>query len=155
MQHLFRHYQTTFWRQERRMIAFEDLQAIHGWTAVDRNPSLLISARPYINKAGPLLIQNICFPAEDNLVHHVQLYAREKLPLPTYHHFMRVFYFGRLEDQNLGLDRHLDPFMMDKSQTYCCDSIGNPPTAVPRTRQIAVPLYSGSHRAATRKWDHA
>lgn len=76
------------------MSSLENTLEAHGWTAVDRDPKVLFSERAYHNEPHPLSIDEIHFPSEDNLVVKLQDYAREKLSLPTYHHSMRVFYFG-------------------------------------------------------------
>lgn len=76
------------------MAALDSALAIHGWTAVYRDPKVLLSGKTCINEPSSLLASDIYFPAEDDLVVKVQAYAKEKLPLPTYHHSMRVFYFG-------------------------------------------------------------
>lgn len=72
----------------------EDI-ALHGWTAVARDPQALLSGRSYINSPGPLLARDISFPSDDDLVVRVQEYAKDKLAPQTYNHSMRVFYFGK------------------------------------------------------------
>lgn len=76
------------------MAAFNDLLAIHGWTAVPRNPSVVLSEKPYIHPPKPLAVKDIAFPVKDAIVAKVQQYAQEKLPPQTYNHSMRVFYFA-------------------------------------------------------------
>lgn len=58
-----------------------DNLAIHGWAAVSRDSKSLLSNRPYFNKPGPLLVKNIPFPSDDDLVVKVQQYARDNLTL--------------------------------------------------------------------------
>lgn len=76
------------------MSSVEDSLASHGWTAVSRNPNVLLAGKAYINEPSPLLVKDIDFPSDDGLVAKIQNYARGKLSLPTYHHSMRVFFFG-------------------------------------------------------------
>lgn len=76
------------------MASLQESVAIHGWTAVYRDPKALLLGKTYINEPISLSANDIYFPSDDGLVLKVQQYAKEKLPLPTYHHSMRVFYFG-------------------------------------------------------------
>lgn len=71
-----------------------DSLALRGWTAVVRDPKVLLSGDSYINKPSPLLVKDIPFPSDDDLVAKVQEYAKAKLTPQTYNHSMRVFYFG-------------------------------------------------------------
>lgn len=68
--------------------------ALHGWTAVPRDTEALLSRRPYIHKPSALLVKDIYFPSDDGLVATIQGYAKAKLSPPTFHHSMRVYYFG-------------------------------------------------------------
>lgn len=67
--------------------------AIHGWTPVVRDHQALLSGKPYINRPSALLVKDIQFPSDD-VVAKVREHAKEKLPVPTFNHSMRVFYFG-------------------------------------------------------------
>ena len=44
--------------------------------------------------SGSILVKDIPFPADDPLVVRIQAYAKEKLPLQTYNHSTRVYYWG-------------------------------------------------------------
>lgn len=76
------------------MATERDLLSIHGWTAVPRDPNVILAGRPYIHSPSPLLVKDIAFPSEDAIVAKAQQYAQEKLPPQTFNHSMRVFYFG-------------------------------------------------------------
>jgi len=71
-----------------------DPVAVHGWTAVPRDPNAILGGKEYIHKPQPLLVKDIKFPSDDPLVVKAQEYAREKLAPQTYNHSMRVYYFG-------------------------------------------------------------
>lgn len=77
-----------------------ELQATHGWTSVVRDPTLLLSGKPYIHKPEPLLVEDIAFPTDDALVAQVQDYAKDRLSPQTYSHSMRVYYFGTTAPSN-------------------------------------------------------
>lgn len=66
----------------------------NGWTSVPLDPSKLFNGEPYKNVPGPLLVADIKFPSDDPIVTKVQSYAKDKLPIETFNHSMRVFYFG-------------------------------------------------------------
>ncbi|KAJ4387077.1 hypothetical protein N0V93_007664 [Gnomoniopsis smithogilvyi] len=66
----------------------------YGWTAVQRDPNVLLAGKSYIHKPIPLLVKDIKFPSDDSLVAKIQEYAKAKLALPTFHHSMRVFYYA-------------------------------------------------------------
>lgn len=68
--------------------------ALYGWTAVPRDPKTLLSGNPYIHKPSALSVKDIYFPSDDGLVATIQEYAKAKLSPPTFHHSMRVYYFG-------------------------------------------------------------
>lgn len=73
----------------------EESVVFHGWTAVQRDPNVLLSGHPYIHKPPALLVADIKFPSDDNLVAKIQEYAKARLAPPTFHHSMRVFYYGK------------------------------------------------------------
>lgn len=77
------------------MSSAEESVTIHGWTAVQRDPKVLLSGKAYIHKPSALLVEDIGFPSDDNLVARIQEYAKAKLAPPTFHHSMRVFYYGK------------------------------------------------------------
>lgn len=66
----------------------------NGWTSVPLDPSILFGGEPFKNRPGPLLVADIKFPNDDPIVVKVQSYAQERLPIQTFNHSMRVFYFG-------------------------------------------------------------
>ncbi|KAK5657834.1 hypothetical protein OQA88_2907 [Cercophora sp. LCS_1] len=67
--------------------------ALHGWTPVPVDPAAIFLNAPYINKPASLLVSQIPFPS-DPLVARIQSYVKSKLPLQTYHHSMRVYYWA-------------------------------------------------------------
>lgn len=67
--------------------------AQNGWTALPLDPSKLFGGKPFRNAPGPLLVSDIKFPEDDPIVAKVRSYAKEKLPVQTYNHSMRVFYY--------------------------------------------------------------
>ncbi|KAL7935356.1 hypothetical protein V8C35DRAFT_333871 [Trichoderma chlorosporum] len=67
--------------------------AQNGWTSLPLDPSLLWNGNPFQNVPGPILVDDIPFP-KDPIVLSIQQYAKEKLPIQTFNHCMRVFYFG-------------------------------------------------------------
>ena len=70
-----------------------DTVALHGWTAVPVDAKAILQGKPYLHKPGPVLVKDIKFPSDDPIVAKVHDYAKEKLPLPTFNHSMRVFYW--------------------------------------------------------------
>lgn len=67
--------------------------AQNGWTSVPLDPSKLFGGEPFKNAPGPILAADIKFPDDDPIVAKVRSYAKEKLPIETFNHSMRVFYF--------------------------------------------------------------
>ncbi|KAH8131185.1 hypothetical protein LI328DRAFT_138989, partial [Trichoderma asperelloides] len=67
--------------------------AQNGWTALPLDPSKLFGGKPFRNAPGPLLVSDIKFPEDDPIVAEVRSYAKKKLPIQTYNHSMRVFYY--------------------------------------------------------------
>lgn len=68
--------------------------AQHGWTAIARDPQIVLSGKSNLHEPAPLLVKDIAFPGDDVLVAQVQAYAKSKLAPQTYNHSMRVYYFG-------------------------------------------------------------
>lgn len=66
----------------------------NGWTSVPLDPSKLFGGEPFKNAPGPILVADIKFPNDDPIVVKVQSYAKDRLPIQTFNHSMRVFYFG-------------------------------------------------------------
>lgn len=71
-----------------------ELIAVHGWTAVPRDPKVFLEGKEYLHAPAPLLVQDMDFPRDDPLVAKVQNYAKEHLLEQTFNHSMRVYYFG-------------------------------------------------------------
>jgi len=76
------------------MSSTNDTVALHGWTAVPVDAKAILQGKPYLHKPGPILVKDITFPSDDPIVAKVHDYAKEKLPLPTFNHSMRVFYWS-------------------------------------------------------------
>ncbi|RFU77399.1 cyanamide hydratase [Trichoderma arundinaceum] len=68
--------------------------AQNGWTSMPLDPSKLFGGKPFKNAPGPILVADINFPDDNPIVAKVQSYAKEKLPIQTFNHSMRVFYFA-------------------------------------------------------------
>lgn len=66
----------------------------HGWTAVPLDADAIFQGKPYLHEPTPVLVKDMHFPSDDPLVARIQQYAKEQLPLQTYNHSMRVFYWG-------------------------------------------------------------
>ncbi|KAK4126505.1 cyanamide hydratase [Parathielavia appendiculata] len=83
------------------MSAAEDPIAEHGWTAVRVDADAIFKGKPYLYEPGPLLVKDIHFPSDDPIVAKAQAYAKDNLPVQTYNHSMRVYYFASaiLQDQ--------------------------------------------------------
>lgn len=123
-----------------------DTVAVHGWTAVQRDPKVLLSGNEYINEPASILVKDIPFPSNETLVARVQDYAKEKLPLPTYHHSMRVFYFGMSSSFSF-LFFFLFFFSLSflplynqkkKKRSNLLNSIGHPRISIPRNRKDSI-----------------
>ncbi|KAK7409053.1 hypothetical protein QQX98_008757 [Neonectria punicea] len=71
-----------------------DVIAQNGWTAVPVDAGKLFNGKPYINKPTPLLVADIKFPSDDPLVAKVQQYAKEQLPIQTFNHSLRAYYYA-------------------------------------------------------------
>lgn len=67
----------------------------NGWTAVPIDASKLFNGKPYRKIPSPLKVTDISFPHGDPIVSKIQDYAKEKLPIETYNHSMRVYYYGK------------------------------------------------------------
>ncbi|KAM4064594.1 HD domain-containing protein [Hirsutella rhossiliensis] len=68
--------------------------ARNGWHAVPVDPSNIFGGKPFINQPEPLLVADMEFPGDDAVVEKVCAYAKQKLPLQTFNHSMRVYYFA-------------------------------------------------------------
>lgn len=76
--------------------------AQNGWSSLPLDPSQLWGGKPFRNVPGPILVDDIKFP-EDPIAIEVQKYAKEMLPIQTFNHSMRVFYFGKLNSSSVAL----------------------------------------------------
>ncbi|AEO60908.1 hypothetical protein MYCTH_2069839 [Thermothelomyces thermophilus ATCC 42464] len=72
----------------------DDPIAEHGWTPVPLDADAIFQGKPYLHEPAPVLVKDIHFPSDDPLVARAQEYAKEQLPLQTYNHSMRVFYWA-------------------------------------------------------------
>ncbi|RYO83833.1 hypothetical protein DL763_007712 [Monosporascus cannonballus] len=81
--------------------ASADEIAKHGWTAVPVDANATLNGKPYIHKPEPRLMRDTPFPSDDPVVAKAQDYAKAHLIPQTYHHSMRVYYWGYaiLQDQ--------------------------------------------------------
>lgn len=66
----------------------------HGWPAVSRSLSTLLSSRPRPTPSTPLNVSDIPVP-QSPLIDQVTAYAKQRLSRQTFHHSMRVYYFSR------------------------------------------------------------
>lgn len=73
-----------------------DTVGLHGWTAVPVDADAIFEGKPYLNEPTPVSLSDIAWPSDDPIVAKVQEYAKEKLPIETYNHSMRVFHWGKL-----------------------------------------------------------
>lgn len=69
--------------------------ATHGWTPIAADANAIFKGRPYLHKPDPLLVADMKFPDDDVLVQKIQEFAKDNLPIETYNHCMRVYYFGK------------------------------------------------------------
>ncbi|KAL7953029.1 hypothetical protein V8C34DRAFT_318543 [Trichoderma compactum] len=69
--------------------------AQNGWSSFPLDPSQLWGGKPFKNIPGPILVDDAKFP-KDLITIEVQKYAKAMLPIQTFNHSMRVFYFASL-----------------------------------------------------------
>ncbi|KAK4201028.1 hypothetical protein QBC40DRAFT_279000 [Triangularia verruculosa] len=73
----------------------DELITLHGFTPVPVDADAIFQGKPYLHPPSPITVSEMPFPATtDPLVAKVQEYAKEKLPIQTYNHSMRVFYWS-------------------------------------------------------------
>ena len=65
----------------------------YGWTAVPRKVSDLLQLSEASGSPSTLSIADIAVP-NTPLAAKIQEYAKDELPIKTYHHSMRVYYYG-------------------------------------------------------------
>jgi cyanamide hydratase len=67
----------------------------YGWTAVPVNLKTLVSQSQSSGPATPVSVSSIQLPSSP-LAKAVHQYAQKELPVETFNHSMRVFYYGML-----------------------------------------------------------
>lgn len=68
----------------------------YGWQAVPRKvESLLADSTASSSPAKPISVSSIKLP-DSELAVKVREYAEKELPIPTFHHSMRVYYYGKI-----------------------------------------------------------
>jgi len=66
----------------------------HGWTPVPRSMDKMLASRK--DPKPPIPLKPADFPLPDSpMVKTVTAYAKETLPKETFHHSMRVYYYGK------------------------------------------------------------
>lgn len=65
----------------------------YGWTAVPRPLEELVSSIPDKKPSKPMSIDDVPLP-DTPLVQSVRRYAEENYPKETFHHCMRIYYYG-------------------------------------------------------------
>lgn len=68
--------------------------AQNGWTAVPVDAGKIFQNGPYTNEPDYVDVNSIEFPSNDPIVSKTQQYAKVHLLKQTYHHSMRVYYWG-------------------------------------------------------------
>ena len=67
----------------------------HGWSAVPRDPSVLLDGKKNIKDPESHNVQGISVP-DTPLANAVHDYARRELNEQTFNHSMRVYYYGAI-----------------------------------------------------------
>ncbi|KAF7597022.1 hypothetical protein BBP40_011388 [Aspergillus hancockii] len=67
---------------------------VNGWTSVPANAGAIFGDKSFINAVEALSIDEIKFPINDPVVERTVGYAKTVLPLETFNHSMRVYYYG-------------------------------------------------------------
>ncbi|KAI9677070.1 MAG: hypothetical protein M1817_006909 [Caeruleum heppii] len=70
-------------------------QKEHGWTAVPRDPSVLLKGQQTNHEPVPVLVKDITVP-DTPLASRIQEYAQRELQEETFNHSMRVYYYGQV-----------------------------------------------------------
>ena len=70
-------------------------EAIHeyGWTAVPRDPNILLNGKRNVKDPQPMPVSSVKVPAT-RLATTILEYARRELREETFNHSMRVYYYG-------------------------------------------------------------
>ena len=112
----------------------------YGYTAVPRDVDVLIEQHATIqHPPQPLLAASIDVP-KTRLVEAVSAYAKQHLPEPTYHHSMRVFYYGRA----MQLQHFPQWTFSEETYMLCClmHDIGTTPDNL-RATFMSFEFYGG------------
>ena len=67
---------------------------IYGWTAVPRDPAILLNGQNNLQNPKPQEVQKFSLP-RSTLATHVHDYATRELNEQTFNHSMRVYFYGR------------------------------------------------------------
>jgi hypothetical protein len=78
----------------------------HGWTAVPLDADAIFAGAPYLIKPVHIHAKDIKFPHDDPIVVRAQRDAQDTLPIETYNHSMRVYYWGKLVVSTITLSYH-------------------------------------------------
>jgi len=70
--------------------------AEHGWTCVPLDADVIFGGAPYLIKPVHIHVKDIKFPEDDPVVVRAQRYAQDTLPIETYNHSIRVYYWGMI-----------------------------------------------------------
>ena len=76
------------------MALFEDkVVSTYGWSAVPRDPDVLLGGKKFIKEPQPMTVDEIPLP-ETVLAEKVMAHVKEELREETFNHSMRVYYYG-------------------------------------------------------------
>lgn len=78
-----------------------DSISIHGWTALPRDPSVILDGKKNVKAPEPVTVDNIPLPSTE-LARKVLEYAKKELREETFNHSMRVYYYGTLLPSSLS-----------------------------------------------------
>lgn len=70
-----------------------DSTQLHGWTAVPRDASIILSTRDDVKAPKSSSVREITLPSTP-LADAVTQYAKQELDEQTFNHSMRVYYYG-------------------------------------------------------------
>ncbi|RKK54881.1 hypothetical protein BFJ69_g17741 [Fusarium oxysporum] len=79
--------------------------AQNGWTAVPVDAGKIFQNGPYTNEPDYVDVNSIEFPSNDPIVSKTQQYAKVHLLKQTYHHSMRVYYWGGIGHSETAVSR--------------------------------------------------
>ena len=81
-------------KQKKTFTMAQNEVLLNGWSAVSIDGMKLFNGKTYKTPPMPAKVEDIKFPSDDPVVAKAQQYAKENLPLETYNHSMRVYYYG-------------------------------------------------------------